>query len=525
MSVAEKYVISSHSQPRKAVVLEAPRSLPWARQDTWILLITVLVLAFTRFINLSSRTASGTPIFDEKHYVPQAFDMVKSNFNLLIGGIELNPGYGLVVHPPLAKQIIAIGEYFFGYSPLGWRLMAAICGIITVLLMMLLARALSQSRLPMVFVGIMGVCDGVLLITSRFGMLDIFQVMFIVAVAVCAVMDHRQMHARIHKAFLSVGSWESDYGPRFGFRWWRFTQGIMLGCTLAVKWSGLYYIAFFGLLSVALDWYLRRKYQVKKPLRGSLLADVPPALASLVLLPVAVYAWSWRAWFSSETAVYRHALEQGSVTGWKSHLPDVVANWFYYHSSVLKFHESLTNSNDHYHPWESKPWAWLAAVRPILYSSSSGKCFGDQDCTSVVYLFGTPAIWWLTVPVIFWALYSAVIRRQDRYIIPLVAWGAGWLPWFANFDRQMYFFYAAAIIPFTIIMLAFACQDFWNKGRAFSPRIGSFSLNTGLKTGSFIVCLYLALVIAMFIYWLPIFYGIMIPKGWYDQIMWLPSWR
>ena len=35
----------------------------------------------------------------------------------MLGGIEDNPGYGLVVHPPLAKEIMAAGMGLFGYTP------------------------------------------------------------------------------------------------------------------------------------------------------------------------------------------------------------------------------------------------------------------------------------------------------------------------------------------------------------------------------------------------------------------------
>ena len=90
--------------------------MTWTRFDTYATLIVAGLALATRFIGLTIPTAQDTPVFDEKHYVPQAWDMVRSWVNPLIGGIESNPGYGLVVHPPLAKQIMAYSELLFGYG-------------------------------------------------------------------------------------------------------------------------------------------------------------------------------------------------------------------------------------------------------------------------------------------------------------------------------------------------------------------------------------------------------------------------
>lgn len=66
---------------------------PLDRLRGWIVtgLITLLATV-TRFLNLGSLTDAGTPIFDEKHYAPQAWQVLNNH------GVEDNPGYGLVVH-------------------------------------------------------------------------------------------------------------------------------------------------------------------------------------------------------------------------------------------------------------------------------------------------------------------------------------------------------------------------------------------------------------------------------------------
>lgn len=511
---------------------KAPVDSPWTRRDTIAAWVIGVVALLTRFIGLTQPTSSGTPVFDEKHYVPQGWDMVRSHFNIVLGGIESNPAYGLVVHPPLGKQLLAAGEMIFGYTPLGWRIMTALFGTAVIVFIFLLARRLSQSTNIAIVAGIIAIFDGVLLVAAKFGMLDIFQVLFVVMAAWTIAGDMRQVHHRWHDAWLA-GKLEGTgpYGPRMGFRWWRFATGVLLGLALSVKWSGLYYIMFFGLMSSFWDLWLRRKYGVEKPVAGTLLRDVPSALASIVLIPALLYIWSWRAWFASETSVYRHSLADGTIADsdwpWLSHLPEPAAGWLYYHFSVLDFHSSLTSSGGHSHPWDSKPWAWLVSARPILYYSATDlECpVGDGTCREMIYMFGTPIIWWLTIPVLLWAAWVWLTRKDFRVIVPFIGFMAGFVPWLAAFDRQMYFFYAIALVPFTIVLIALALGELSKRGGPVTwgwvRKLAGFEM----RWGQLAAVVYLAAVVAAFIYWSPIFYGFMVPEGYYQSLMWLPSWQ
>ncbi|MCQ9352591.1 phospholipid carrier-dependent glycosyltransferase [Corynebacterium sp. 153RC1] len=495
----------------------------WSRFDTVTTAAVALLALFTRFIGLNAAQAGGTPVFDEKHYVPQAWDIVRSWQNLAIGGIESNPGYGLVVHPPLAKQMIAWGEMLFGYSPMGWRVVTALCGVGVVLVIMAIARRLSGSGWVALFAGLLATFDGVLLVTSRFGMLDIIQVLFIVLACWALIRDWQltesrapaslQAAAGTHGQHEQSGDSEGDLTgteataqPKFAWRWWRIACGVFLGLALAVKWSGLYYMAFFGVLAVLLHARLA-------PSLRQWFLDSVRAFAALVLLPIAVYAWTWRAWFAQETSVYRHAASNGTIPAdsWMQALPDALAGWVYYHSSVLNFHASLTTSSGHDHPFDSKPWEWLVGLKPILYLSTTDIACGEQTCRKMLYLFGTPIIWWLIVPVVLWALWAAAKKNQWRmYVIPLVGFAAGFIPWVASYDRQMYFFYATALIPFVLVMIA--CM------------LGTMrqSAHPALRIA---VPVYLGMVIASFVLYSPILYGLQIPDSFYNMLMWLPAWR
>ena len=113
---------------------------------------------------------------------------------------------------------------------------------------------------------------------------------------------------------------------------------------------------------------------------------------------------------------------------------------WHYSAKALQFHAGLTNSAGNYHPWESKPWSWPMSLRPVLYAIDQQNVpgCGAQSCVKAEMLVATPAMWWVAVPVLIYASWRMVIRRDWRYAVALVGYCAGWLPWFADIDRQMY---------------------------------------------------------------------------------------
>nr|WP_242516902.1 phospholipid carrier-dependent glycosyltransferase [Corynebacterium mendelii] len=449
--------------------------------------------------------------------------MVKSWIGPVTGGTELNPGYGLVVHPPLGKQLIAYSELIFGYTPLGWRGACAVAGSLTIVLIMLIARRLTGSTAGMVIAGVIATCDGVLLVGSRFGMLDIFLVVAVTAAVYFLLVDRDDVNQRLQEAQMAgILDCYGPGGPRLGVRWWRLAAGVCLGLALSVKWSGLYYMAVFGIVIVAADAAARARHGIDRPLVGAVIKDGFASFAALVIVPVLLYFWSFRAWFAQETSVYRHSFSTGKIPedSWLRMLPEGLASFIDYHSDVLKFHGSITSSSGHSHPWDSKPWAWLASVRPVLYSSHTDIDCGTEKCRTMIYLFGTPAIWWVTVPVVLWAIWSVIIRHDNRFLIPLAGFAASFLPWLIVYDRQMYFFYAEPMVPFTILMITLVCLQVL---AADTPRPGAGARQ--LTVPRVAVIAYLSLVVWMFVYFAPILYGIQITDTHYNWLMWMPSWH
>ena len=241
---------------------------PVDRLQGWAMTAVLTALAaVTRFLNLGSPTDFGTPIFDEKHYAPQGWQLLHNH------GVEDNPGYGLVVHPPVGKQLIALGEALFGYDGLGWRFSGAVCGVILVLLVVRIGRRISRSTVVGGIAGLLLICDGVTFVTARTALLDGFLTLFVVAAFGCLIVDRDQVRERMHVALLEGRIGDTPFGPRLGVRWWRFGAGVLLGLACATKWSGLYFIVFFGVMTLSFDIAARRQYRVPRPWVGALRRD------------------------------------------------------------------------------------------------------------------------------------------------------------------------------------------------------------------------------------------------------------
>jgi dolichyl-phosphate-mannose--protein O-mannosyl transferase len=133
-----------------------------------------------------------------------------------------------------------------------------------------------------------------------------------------------------------------------------------------------------------------------------------------------------------------------------------------------------------------------------------------------VMLVGTPAMWFIAVPVLAWAVWRSFVKRDWRYAVALTGYCAGFLPWFADIDRQMYFFYAAPMAPFLVMMIALILGDV-----LYAPRQNAERRTLGLL----VVCIYVAVVITNFAWMYPILTGLPISQSTWNMQIWLPSWR
>ncbi|MFH8609451.1 dolichyl-phosphate-mannose--protein mannosyltransferase [Streptomyces sp. NPDC018029] len=511
------------------------------RWSGWVgpLLIT-LVAGVTRFWNLGSPKAV---IFDETYYAKDAWALIHRGFEvnwpekinddvLRQGGdIAIPHDAAYVVHPPVGKYVIGIGEWLFGFDPFGWRFMTAVLGTLSVLMLCRIGRRLFRSTFLGCLAGALLAVDGLHYVMSRTALLDQVLMFFVLAAFGCFLIDRDKARARLAAALpADPDGADGIVRPdayvaettRLGWRPWRWAAGLCLGLAFGTKWNGLYVMVFLCLLTVFWDVGARRVAGADRPYRAVLRRDVLPAFVSTVPVALFTYVVSWLGWILSPTdgsgGYYRNwAATDGKGGSW-TWLPDWVRSLWHYEHAVYEFHVGLSSP----HTYQSNPWSWIVDGRPVSYFYESplpGKdgCPADttDKCAREVLALGTPMLWWVAAFALVYVLWRWAFRRDWRAGAILCGVLAGYLPWFFYQERTIFYFYAVVFVPFLCLAVAMMI------GALLGPPGSSERRRTVGAAASGVVVL---LILWNFIYFWPIYTGTAIPIDSWRSRMWLDTW-
>src|ERR1700736_5896051 len=135
----------------------------------WNGVIAVIIFFAAHFALLVGVTTPDKFYFDEVHYVPAARQMLEP----VMPSPMLNP-----MHPPLAKQVIALSIHGFGDVPLGWRYPGVLFGSLAIVAVYLCGLALFAAQGPAIASALIALFHQMVFVQSRIAMLDIFAVAF-----------------------------------------------------------------------------------------------------------------------------------------------------------------------------------------------------------------------------------------------------------------------------------------------------------------------------------------------------------
>jgi dolichyl-phosphate-mannose--protein O-mannosyl transferase len=469
-------------------------------------LATGFVVVIGAVLRLAGLSHPGSKIFDEVYYATEADE-------LLHYGVEWKPENNsgdYVVHPPLGKWCIALGEWLFGYNSFGWRISAVVAGVISILLIVRIARRMFRSTVLGCAAGLLLALDGLHFVLSRSALLDIFLMTFVLAAFGCAVLDRDQRRRRA-LAGLEAGLFTLGDTPRLGVPWWRIAAAFFLGCACSVKLSGIFFIPAVILIMLIWEIGLRRSLRAPSPwIYGPLNIAGWTAVSGVLVL--GVYLASWTGWFVTDYGWNRHGLEgRGEAE------PPVIGaltNLWDYHVSAYKFHTTLNSKHD----YQSWPWQWLLMGRPVAFYWSTDAPCGSDRCASEVLLLGNPLLWWSFIPALAGLAWFGIAQRDRRAAAIGVMVAAGMLPWFwYQYDggRTMFVFYALPALPFMILAVVYVLGSIMGPP---GPRAGG--VPDRRMIGAVVLGLYVLLIAAAFAYFHPIYVGESIPyDSWWDRMI------
>lgn len=488
-------------------------------------ILMMLLAAGLRLPNLGQPRAV---VFDETYYM-------KDGLSLLLFGYERQTVEGadksildssgdpssllslfkdepsFVVHPPVGKWVIASGESLFGVTPFGWRIGVAVLGILSVLIAARIARRLTRSNLLATLAGLLIAIDGMSIVMSRTALLDTSLMFFVLLAFGCLLLDRDRTRKRLAKRAETTdpATWGA-WGPHLGWRPWRIAAGVSLGLACGVKWSGIYYVIGFGLLTVLWDVGARRAIGARKPWRGMLIRDALPAFASIVIVAGATYLGTWVGWFAT-TGGWDRQWAVGRGTDYPF-IPEALRSLWHYHVEALNFHTNLTSP----HSYQANAWGWPLQARPtsFFYESPKDVC-GTSNCAQEVIALGNPIIWWAGSIALIHQAWRWVGRRDWRSGAVLCAFLAGWLPWLLFQERTVFAFYSIVFEPFVIMALVLTFGALLGKAQA--P--GNRRMWGTIAVGTIVLA-----AIAAGWFFFPIWTGDPIPYSDWNLRMWFPTW-
>ena len=517
-----------------------------ARKISWFQVAIICLFLFALVLRFWGLSRFNTLVFDENIYVEQSNNyLTKTAF--------------FSDHPPLSKYLIALGIWLDTHNPFGqysppypiaasqlnafsYRWMNAFFGSFVPLIVSGIAYQLSHRRSYALLAGGLAAIDGFLLVDSRYALNNIYIVTFgllgqwLLLLALASRVKRRRLYLALSGIF---------FGACLSIKW--NGLGFLLGAYC--MWGGIWLlqkIQSLDLLNIPIS--IKNSIQnigVEKsdkefssPLKNLSQLSWIDLLCDLGLIPAIIYFVSW--------APHLHLFPN--------------PGFWAIHQQSFAFHDQLGSSQD-IHPYCSRWYTWPLMLRPVAYFFDQvTKEETNQTIYYAVQGTGNPVLWWfssaailivclLLIKQIFsWSnatdsaskspnsaiafLALATVKRIRNWLknvwpnrstqmafsspvhqfwIPfyLVSnYSANFLPW-AKVSRCTFLYHYMSASIFAFLGLAWLV-DRWLSSHELWQRLMGVTI--------------LFLVLAAFVFWLPIYLGLPLSPEAFQVRMWLKSW-
>ncbi|MDX2257166.1 MAG: phospholipid carrier-dependent glycosyltransferase [Pseudanabaenaceae cyanobacterium bins.39] len=491
-------------------------------QRNYFFLGIVIILIASLSLRLWDLDRFAYPVFDEVHFPKFAEGY--------LAGQPPNDG-----HPPLGKYLIALGILLFGHNEIGYRIASAVIGGLIPTLIIGLTYLLTQQSGTAILAGCLTLADGLLLVESRYGLMNGFLVAF----------------GLVSQIFLLAGL-------RSRSRFWLLSlSGIMLGACAGVKWNGAgFWLMTWALIAIALILRFISHWQKAPDFQNLAIADRQGRshaqqlfhqlgrlawyeyIFYFLVLPLIAYISQWMPHVLMILKTF--APNAVGVEWWQNlgkHL--LLSNQYIYNWNTSVY---AVGTPDHpIHPYCSSPASWFLMMRPVSYY------FQVKDAEwFTVTAIGNPILWWSSsLAVVGMAIATLVKFSQKPHLVNwgclyvLVGYGANYLPWF-RVNRCLFIYHYMSPLTFSFIALAMVIAWLYQQQQAsrhisssttHSIDISISSLNTSntfsnlLNTSKqSLAVIIITLILSAQIFFTPIWLGLPLsPKSFYTRMWFQPN--
>lgn len=440
--------------------------------------ITIVLLALGLITRFAFFGHPHEVVFDEVHY------------GKFVNGY-LKGEYFFSGHPPLGPQLLAAGARLGGYRAIApydrigeklegnsyrWvRLPAYLAGALIPLAAYALARVIGGAVLPSLLVGAALLFENGLVAQSRFALIDPFLILLGLA-GLTSFFVARQGGYRLLPLALA---------------------GALLGLSIAVKWSGIGFLTSAGVV-VALD--------AIEALRGRQWMILLRWFGRWIATLLAVSFLFYFATFVLHFYLLPH-LGPGDVfmsQEFRRGEKGVIGKFL--ELNKINYLSNLKNLNTP-HPYSSSLISWPFMKRPLYYWGGE-----DDGGYQRIYFLGNPIVWWgstlgLLLAFLFWRPSQPGLK-----IFLLFGYLANMLP-FASATRPFFLYHYLPALVFALIASFFAWDDAMNAL--------SLSSKEKWRVGAGIA----AAILAVFLFFAPLAYGLSLSERGYAARVWFASWQ
>lgn len=369
------------------------------RLDLLILLIILLISGFLRIYGLSF---PHKVYFDETHYVPAARSYLQPD--------KLDPND---IHPPLAKEIMAIFIHFYGDYSIGWRAGSVFFGLLMIVVMYLFGLYFFKSRLSAVIASSLLGIEFLHIVQSRIATLDIYLAFFILGGYYFAwkYYDNKPANGEGSRPFIYI-----------------IISAAFFGLATSVKLSGLGGAAgAFLFLAIA----LLREDDRRKYLK---LISIAVAFACVIIL----------VYLATHVPLFLKGLKFKKIL----------------YIKTFKFHYT----DEFKHPYLSQMWQWPTMHRPIWYYWDKNEQTG---IIRGIIAMGSLLFWWSFLIVLADMLYRAFKEKDLKIIFILCGYLPLYLFWLSSLSnyggtwhfKGGFFYYMLPCVPFMCLGLTETIND------------------------------------------------------------------